>query len=144
MQSKDFNLALKFYEAAVNWQPGKKELWEGLANAACNLGALKEVGQLSALLEHNKSHLIFQSSWFKEKATRISMKKSSFQKSQEQNENEETLQQTDALSSKKEGEEDKSEDFLSEGDVKKEEDPAESDSEEEMLKRAIAMSLEDP
>ena len=144
MQSKDFNLALKFYEAAVNWQPGKKELWEGLANAACNLGALKEVGQLSALLEHNKSHLIFQSSWFKEKAARISMKKSSFQKSQEQNENEETLQQTDALSSKKEEEEDKSEDFLSEGDVKKEEDPAESDSEEEMLKRAIAMSLEDP
>ena len=59
MQSKDFNLALKFYEAAINWQPGKKELWEGLANAACNLGALKEVGQLSALLEHNKSHLIF-------------------------------------------------------------------------------------
>ena len=49
MQSKDFNLALKFYEAAVNWQPGKKELWEGLANAAYNLGALKEVGQLSAL-----------------------------------------------------------------------------------------------
>ena len=46
MQSKDFNLALKFYEAAVNWQPGKKELWEGLANAACNLGALKEVGRL--------------------------------------------------------------------------------------------------
>ena len=144
MQSKDFNLALKFYEAAVNWQPGKKELWEGLANAACNLVALKEVGQLSALLEHNKSHLIFQSSWFKERAAQISMKKSSSQERQEQNENEETLQQTDALSSKKEEEEDKSEDFLSEGDVKKEEDPAESDSEEEMLKRAIAMSLEDP
>ena len=72
------------------------------------------------------------------------MRKSLFQKSQEQNENEETLQQTDALSSKKEEEEDKSEDFLSEGDVKKEEDLAESDSEEEMLKRAIAMSLEDP
>ena len=46
MQSKDFNLALKFYEAAVNWQPGRQELWEGLANAACNLGALKEVGLL--------------------------------------------------------------------------------------------------
>ena len=97
MQSKDFNLALKFYEAAVNWQPGKKELWEGLANAACNLGALKEVGQLSALLEHNKSHLIFQSSWFKEKAARISMKKSSFQESQEQNENEETQFRAEAL-----------------------------------------------
>ena len=49
LESKDFNLALKFYEAAVNWQPGKKELWEGLANAACNLGALKEVSFLSAL-----------------------------------------------------------------------------------------------
>ena len=144
MQSKDFNLALKFYEAAVNWQPGKKELWKGLANAACNVGALKEVDLLVPWAEHNKSHLIFQSSWFKEKAARISMKKSSFQESQKQNENEETFQQTDALSSKKEEEEDKSEDFLSEGDVKKEEDPAESDSEEEMLKRAIAMSLEDP
>ena len=144
MQSKDFNLALKFYEAAVNWQPGKKELWEGLANAACKLGALKEVGQLSALLEHNKSHLIFQSSWFKERAAQISMKKSSSQESQEQNKNEETFRQTGALSSKKEEEEDKSEDLLSEGGVKKEGDPAESDSEEEMLKQAIAMSLEDP
>ena len=145
MQSKDFNLALKFYEAAVNWQPGRQELWEGLANAASNLGAPKEVGLLVPWEEHNKSYPVFQSSWFKEKAARISMKKSSFQESQEQNKNEKTFRQTDALSSKNEEEEDKSEDLLSEGgDTKKEEDPAESDSEEEMLKRAIAMSLEDP
>ena len=76
------------------------------------------------------------------------MRKSSFQESQEQNENEETLQQADLLSSRKQEEKnlkDKLEDLLSEeGDAKEEEDPAESDSEEEMLKRAIAMSLEDP
>ena len=44
MQRKDFDLAIKCYEAAVNWQPGRKDLWEHLATATIGAGASKEVG----------------------------------------------------------------------------------------------------
>ena len=46
MQRKDFDLAIKCYEAAVNWQPGRKDLWEHLATATLEAGASKEVGMV--------------------------------------------------------------------------------------------------
>ena len=46
MQRKDFDLAIKCYEAAVNWQPGRKDLWEHLATAMLEAGASKEVGMV--------------------------------------------------------------------------------------------------
>ena len=44
MQRKDFDLAIKSYEEAVNWQPGRQDLWDHLATAMLNAGASKEVG----------------------------------------------------------------------------------------------------
>ena len=44
MQKKDFDLAIKCYEAAVNWQPGRQDLWEHLATATFEASASKEVG----------------------------------------------------------------------------------------------------
>ena len=44
MQRKDFDLAIKSYEAAVNWQPGRQDLWDHLATAMLNAGASNEVG----------------------------------------------------------------------------------------------------
>ena len=46
MQRKDFDLAIKCYEAAVNWQPGQKSLWDHLTTAMHNAGASKEVGKV--------------------------------------------------------------------------------------------------
>ena len=43
-QKKDFDLAIRCYEAAVNWQPCRKDLWQHLANAMFDAGASKEVG----------------------------------------------------------------------------------------------------
>ena len=45
-QRKDFDLAIKCYEAAVNWQPCRTDLWQHLATALADAGASKEVGLL--------------------------------------------------------------------------------------------------
>ena len=44
MQKKDFDLAIKCYEAAVKWQPWQRDLWQDLATAMLDSGASKEVG----------------------------------------------------------------------------------------------------
>ena len=59
MKRKEYDSAIKWFEAALNWQPDRGDLWECLAGVMLASGASKEVS--SWLLKHHINIIAFPS-----------------------------------------------------------------------------------